>query len=93
MGGISCPPVEAVASTAPAKCGLYPVFFIKGIVKEPVVTTFATELPLTVPMRPLDITATFAGPPIALPVNALAMSINNSPSPVFSDNAPNKRKA
>ena len=37
--------------------------FISGIVTEPVVTVFATELPDTMPHRALEITATLAGPP------------------------------
>jgi len=40
-----------------------PAFFINGIVNVPVVRTLATELPLTVPIRPLETTAAFAGPP------------------------------
>ena len=43
-GGISCPPVEAAASTAPAKFLCYPSFLIMGMVKLPVPTTLATEL-------------------------------------------------
>ena len=35
-GGMIWPPVEATASTAPAKAGLYPTFFISGMVKMPV---------------------------------------------------------
>src|SRR5699024_9194733 len=38
-GGIICPAAEETVSIAPASWGLYPVFFIKGIVKFPVVTT------------------------------------------------------
>jgi len=77
MGGINWPPVEAVASTAPANSGLYPRRFIIGMVKEPVPTTFATDDPDTVPNRALEITATFAGPPAAQPATELARSMKS----------------
>ena len=48
-GGMICPPVEAVASTAPANFGWNPVRLIIGMVKTPVVTTFATAAPFMVP--------------------------------------------
>jgi hypothetical protein len=47
------------------------MLFIIGIVKLPVPTTFAAELPDTVPKRELEIIATFAGPPRAQPMMAL----------------------
>ena len=55
-----------------------------GIVRLPVPTTLATELPDTVPMRPLESTATFAGPPLAQPAMEFARSMKNFPSPVDS---------
>ena len=55
-----------------------------GIVKEPVPTTLATELPETVPMSPDESTATFAGPPLAQPAMLFARSMKNLPSPVDS---------
>jgi len=54
------------------------------MVKEPVPTTLATELPVNVPIQPDEITATLAGPPAAPPATALAISIKNPPMPVFS---------
>ena len=36
IGGMSCPPVEAQASTAPAKGAEYPTRFMRGMVKIPV---------------------------------------------------------
>ena len=63
-------------------------FTFKGMVKEPVLTVFATEEPDTVPCRAEEITATFAGPPIFLPAIAFARSINSLPTPVFSRKAP-----
>ncbi len=57
-GGIIWPPVEATASTAPAKADGYPRLFISGIVNVPVVTTFATAEPDIVPIAPLERTAT-----------------------------------
>ena len=59
---------------------------------EPVPTTFATELPETVPMRPDESTATFAGPPLAHPAMLFARSIKNFPSPVDSRYAPKRMK-
>ena len=62
-GGMICPPVEATASTAPAKAGLKPMRFISGIEKVPVVITLATAEPDTEPNRPEVTQATLAGPP------------------------------
>ena len=49
IGGMICPPVEATASTAAAKCGLKPVRFMSGIEIGPSTITFATALPEIVP--------------------------------------------
>ena len=54
------------------------------MVKLPVPTTLATELPDTVPMRALEMTATLAGPPLDQPAMALARSMKNFPRPVAS---------
>jgi hypothetical protein len=48
---------------APAKKGLNPDRRIRGIVKVPVVTTFATALPDRDPINALATAAVFAGPP------------------------------
>ncbi len=64
-GGKIRPTVEALASTAPANSGFNPIFFIMGIVKLPVVTTFAVLLPEIDPTKALAITAILAGPPRA----------------------------
>ena len=48
-GGTIWPPFDAIASTDAAKRGLNPELFISGMVKEPVVTTFAVVLPDSVP--------------------------------------------
>ncbi len=55
--------VEAATSTAPAFSAENPTFFIKGMVKVPVVTTLAMEEPDTRPVMPEDTTAALAGPP------------------------------
>ncbi|KAF5029693.1 hypothetical protein DSECCO2_645910 [anaerobic digester metagenome] len=89
MGGSSCPPTEADDSTAPANSLLYPVFFINGMVKAPVVTTFATALPLIEMRKPLAMTATLAGPPFELPANASARSLKNLPIPHLFITVPN----
>ena len=52
------PPVDAVASTAPAKRDVKPIFFINGMVKVPVVATLATALPLNEPVNADEMTAT-----------------------------------
>ena len=57
IGGVICPPLDAAASTAPAKCDFKPLFLIKGIVITPVPTTLATALPEIVPNNPLAIVA------------------------------------
>ena len=44
-GGVSCPLVLEATSTAPAFSAEKPVRFISGMVKVPVVTTFAIEEP------------------------------------------------
>ena len=88
MGGMICPPVEAAASTAPANSPLYPVFFIIGIVTEPVVTVLPTEEPDTIPHRAEEITATLAGPPADAPATVLARSMKKLAIPVRSRNAP-----
>ena len=49
------------------------------MVNDPVPATFATELPDTVPISPLDSTATLAGPPDAQPATAFARSMKNPP--------------
>ena len=67
-----------------------PSFFISGIVTEPVVTVFPTELPDTIPQRAEEMTATLAGPPVEAPARELANWIKNSEIPVASRNAPNR---
>ena len=92
-GGMICPADDAELSTPPAKEALYPVSFISGIVKEPVVTTFASDDPEIVPRNPDATTAVFAGPPTYLPVSEKARSINCLAPPVASRNEPNKINA
>src|SRR5680860_1437640 len=62
-GGMMTPPVEAAASTAPANCAGYPMRFIIGMVRVPVVRTLAGALPEMVPVIALAMTETLAGPP------------------------------
>ena len=63
IGGMIWPPVEAVASTPPAKDGLNPRLMIIGMVITPVPTTFATAEPDIVPNRLEAMIAAWAGPP------------------------------
>lgn len=78
MGGMSMPPVLAAASTAPAKWGMYPTLFMRGMVKAPVVATLAWALPEMLPIRAEATTATLAGPPRYLPARAREKSLKNS---------------
>src|SRR5699024_2064974 len=64
IGGISWPPVEAVASVAAATCGLKPAFFMIGIVNEPEATDFATAEQEHIHCSPEATTAALAGPPV-----------------------------
>src|SRR5699024_5141970 len=82
---------DAAASTAPAKFFLYPSRFIIGIVYEPVVTVFATELPEIVPFKALEKIATLAGPPVLFPAIPIAKSLQYFPTPVCTRNAPKRR--
>ena len=49
--------------------------------KDPVVTTFATADPYTVPVIPDATTAALAGPPVLWPVSEIARSTKNLPTP------------
>jgi hypothetical protein len=91
-GGMNCPPVEEMASIAPATQGRNPVRFIMGMVKLPVDTTLATEEPEIDPKRAEVTTAILAGPPLHLPVKAFPSSIKNPPAPLRSKKAPNTMK-
>jgi hypothetical protein len=87
-GGMICPPVEAVASTAQAKGGLNPVRFIRGMVSHPSTITLATALPEIVPKRALEMQEIFPGPPRVRPVIAEAKSMKSWPVPDFSRKVP-----
>jgi hypothetical protein len=60
------------------------------MVNWPVVTTLATPLPLIVPIRPEEITATLAGPPRLWPTAPRDTSVNSRIMPARSRNAPNR---
>ena len=62
-GGMICPPVDATASMAAAMCAGYPVCFMSGMLKAPLIATLATALPDTVPNSAEDTTDTLAAPP------------------------------
>ena len=66
--------------------------FISGMVNEPVVTVLAMELPFIEPKSPLEIIATFAGPPVERPAIAVATSINSCPNPVLVTKIPKRTK-
>ena len=91
MGGIICPPVEAVASVAAAICGLKPAFFMIGMVKEPEATVLATEEPEIIPCSPEAATAALAGPPVNRPAARKARSLKNWPMLVRSSTTAKKR--
>ncbi len=88
IGGMTCPPVDAMASIAPAWWGLKPIRFIIGIVNAPDATTFATDEPDIDPNNAELNVAIFAGPPRQRPVKAVANSMKNVPAPLRSKNAP-----
>ena len=64
IGGVIWPPALAADSTPPAKCPGYPLFFIFGMVSDPVETVFAIDEPEMVPNSADDTTDTFASPPV-----------------------------
>ena len=75
IGGMICPPVEAVASTAPANSASYPMRFIRGMVNVPVPITLAQAEPEMEPNSAEATTATFAGPPRKMPNTEDANSV------------------
>src|SRR3546814_17682686 len=92
-GGMNWPPVEAMASMAPASWGRKPVRFMRGIVKEPVVTTLATDEPEIEPNRAEVITAILAGPPRQRPATAVPRFLQKHPAPEHHRTAPKIMKA
>jgi hypothetical protein len=90
---MSCPPVDAAASTAPAKVAEKPVRFIMGMVSEPDPTVLATALPDIEPSMPLAHTAILAGPPTVRPSIDKARRIIKSPAPDLSKKAPKSTKS
>ena len=88
IGGMSCPPVLAAASMAAAKCGRKPARRMSGMVKVPVVTTFATALPEREPMKALATAAVFAGPPLVFPATRSARLMRSRPPPATSRTDP-----
>jgi hypothetical protein len=92
IGGMNCPPEETDASTAPAKLGSYPSFFIRGMEMEPVTSTLAAALPLTDPISVLPRMAALAGPPDVRPNNLVVRSIKTWTTPDFIRNPANMRK-
>ena len=91
-GGMIWPPVEAIASTDAENSPEYPTFFIRGMVKAPVVTTLAGALPLIMPRRPLAKMETFAGPPGERPATLMEKLLKSWESPVVPRNAPKRIK-
>ncbi len=77
----------------PATCGLKPTFFIRGMVRVPIVAVLAMPLPENVPMKALATTETLAGPPRVWPTSDMASFMRNSPAPVLSKMAPKSTKA
>ena len=92
IGGISCPFTPAATSIAPAFVRERPAFFISGMVNVPTVTTFAVELPETMPVRPLAMTEALAGPPLYLPRSEKAKFMKYCPAPARSNNEPKRTK-
>ena len=88
IGGINCPPVEAAASTPPAKRPRKPLDFMSGMVITPVEAVLATADPLMVPVKADDKTATKADPPRILPATTFETSITKSLAPEITRNPP-----
>ena len=61
-GGKIWPPLDAAVSMAAACSGLYPDFFIIGMVKDPVIVILATVLPVREPKSALVKTDKAAAP-------------------------------
>ena len=80
--------MELTASTAAAKSLLYPDFFIIGMVKVPVVATFATAEPLIIPINAELMTLTFAEPPLVFPNREREIFAIKSVSPAYFKNDP-----
>ena len=91
-GGMICPPVEALASIAAARCGRYPTRTISGIVTTPTVMMFDTTLPEMVPNSDDPTMAILAGPPRYLPISAIEMSVKYAAPPDLSRTCPNRTK-
>jgi len=92
IGGKIDPPLEAIASVAAAKTGLYPCRFINGIVNEPVATTLAVGAPLIVPNKALVRTAILAIPLVVFPKTNIAKLFKKSAAPLFNRNTPKRIK-
>ncbi len=67
--------------------------FMRGIVMDPVETTFATVLPEIMAKKPLATTAIFAGPPTRLPATARASFMKTFRPPKASRKPAKKTKA
>ena len=91
-GGITCPPVEAAASTAAENAGLKPDFLMTGMVMTPVETTLEIAAPLSVPKSAELATAACAAPPVKRPVRRLAIFIRRPPAPLAIKTAPKTMK-
>ena len=92
-GGISCPPVDATASMAPARWARYPPLTIRGIVMTPVVTTLETVLPEIEPNREDAETEILAGPPRKRPMRTVANSVKKAEPPDLKRICPKRTKA
>ena len=62
------------------------------MVKAPVDAAFATADPFSMPMKPVAMTATFAGPPGLRPASAMAPSLMSCERPVAPRIAPKRMK-
>ena len=73
--------IEALVAVVNHRHGT-PDCFINGIVKTPTAATFATALPVIVPIRLEPTTATFWLPPVARPTSRIDKSMNSRPPPI-----------
>ncbi len=79
--------MDDVASIAAAFSAGKPTRFIKGIVKVPPATMFASAEPEISPVRAEDTTDALAGPPRKCPSSAIEDMMNQFPAPALSSSA------
>ena len=91
-GGIICPPLDAVASTAAACSGLKPERFIIGIVTTPVAKMLDTTMPLMEPKSEEAKMEILAAPPRKRPIRPIEISLKKLAPPDEASSCPKNTK-